>query len=135
MHWTFHSLIHPHFFCWYTHITTRSSKPSVEPRILPFIHTSIQTYTHSHPTVHSPIVPHTHIYLLVRPLIQLLIDASPIYSHIHQSIHTRHGVRKHRDKKRARYRTRFSADDVLQSCRERYVLGKRVCCSDTEPFW
>jgi len=77
-----------------------SSEPSIEPSIRPFIHTSIHGYTHSfsHTSIGPPIHRSTYSYLLTREAyIQQLTDASPIYSHIHQSIHTRPSVRKHHD--------------------------------------
>jgi hypothetical protein len=78
----------------------RSSEPSIKPRIRPFIHTSIQGYTHSlsHTSIGPPIHRSTYSYLLIREAFtQQHIDASPFYSHIRQSIHTRPGVRKHHD--------------------------------------
>ena len=81
-------------------MTMRSSEPSIEPRIRPFIHASIQGYTQplSHTSIGPPIHRSTYSYLLTREaFIQQLIDVLPIYPHIHQSIHTRRGVRKHHD--------------------------------------
>jgi hypothetical protein len=90
----------PALFRWCTHITMRSSEPSIEPRIRPFIHNSIQGYINplSHTSIGPPIHRSIYSYLLTREaFIQQLIDASPICSRIHQSIHTRPGVRKHHD--------------------------------------